>query len=468
MLLVDVACITLSSFTSPTSTSVFAMERSRSLSSAFTCRHGWPYPRRLIHCPHTHYQTTPTPYTSLNSIQSRFHPSHSAMEPLKSQAAVRASHILVKPFPNSLDIRSLEHLSGPGGLHGEHTDTSHQGGPGIGLVHGNPLLDRPITHVPQIVSLFESHRVCYADTTVSPATRMQCAKALAFALLTHYYPASEGSTTEPCPLGPVAQHGMNFIVATEDESDKWNFAPSTANAKKGKRRGNLTKKQKDNIAAAEYNYGISYLANLQWHRIEAENMAAFVVHRETGPITHNATAEKLPHTYLAIMIDESESEYRLRFSTENTLHRSDVLTDLFCRHTRIQEGRGILFHGPHVEIYDFSRGVEWVHYEEADEAVQDTEPRMALADGLPGLGKLVLDVRVTGLEELDGVFRQVVAREVVLGGVGEVGKESTVGVDAAVGLATDKTDGARFDDGDDDNGADANATDADAEGEDEF
>lgn len=317
----------------------------------------------------------------------------------------------------------------------------------------------PITHVPQIISLYESHRASYADATVSSAARMQSAKALAMALLSHYYPTSEGCTTKPCPLGPVAQHGMSFILAAEDESDIWNFKPSTENAKKGKRRSHLTKKQRDIITAAEYNYGLSYLSNLHWHRIEPENMAAFVVERASD----TAPAAKSPLLYLAILMHESNSPPS--FSTANALHRSDILTDLLCRHAHVQKGHGILFHGPLLEVYDFIRGAEWVHSARRTVNTQDSEPRMVLADGRPGWGKLVLDMRVAELEKLDAVLGQVVARDGVLGGVG-------VGVDAGIGhgLTAPMADAVASNDNDDDNDNDdnADATDADAEGEEDL
>lgn len=313
----------------------------------------------------------------------------------------------------------------------------------------------PIAKGSRIVPLYESYRDCYADSTVGSETRMKHAKALAFALLTHYYPMSEGFTAEPCSLGLVAQHGMNFIMAAEDESDKWNFTPSTANAKKGKRRSSLTKTQRKNIAAAEYNYGLSYLTNLRWHRTETENMAAFVVLREAGPVAHNAMAGKVPYTYLAIMIDECDSPPRL--SSENVLHRSDILADLLCHQARIQKGHGILFHGPLLEVYYFSRGPEWVHNESNDKIAQDIEPRVVLTEGLSGSGNSILDMRVAGLDELDNMLRQVAAREVI-----RVEDDIEVGAGAGAGARTvmTKTEDSTIDDG--------NATDADAEGEDEF
>jgi hypothetical protein len=54
---------------------------------------------------------------------------------------------------------------------------------------------------------------------------MRYAKALSFALLTHYFPVSQGYTISPTSPGPIAKTGLSFILAADDASDTWKDLP---------------------------------------------------------------------------------------------------------------------------------------------------------------------------------------------------------------------------------------------------
>ncbi|KAH6868401.1 hypothetical protein BKA58DRAFT_194347 [Alternaria rosae] len=249
---------------------------------------------------------------------------------------------------------------------------------------------------------------------------MQYAKALAFALLTHYYPPSHDYTVMPISPGPVAKNGMNFILAADNKSDIWKeFHKNKGRAfrRKVPTKKELERAEKEDQDAkgAEYAHGITQIFNSQWDFIAPEDIAAFVVMRktiatntETGAVTH----EQHTYTCLAIMIDNFDEVPHL--STSNMMHRSDILTDALCRGGKIQNGHGMLLYGPRLEFYAFDRGNEWVYLddeEESEQATQDIEPKMEVL--LSGGQSLEMDLRTTGLDMVDVAFRDVAVREVV-------------------------------------------------------
>ncbi|KAI8943568.1 hypothetical protein NX059_001565 [Plenodomus lindquistii] len=274
--------------------------------------------------------------------------------------------------------------------------------PSVGLPHHE---EAGITDTSHLTNLYDEYRSNYNDANASNAACLQQAKTFALALLTHYYPASEGFIVAPCSPGPVAKHGMSFILNDSDKPDIRPFKPPHR-ARRGQR---LNAKQKDENAAAKAHHQDQQQP--KWHGIAANEIAAFVVQRQVS----NTDVESISpihlqnHTYLVIMIDEFDSV--AQFSNQNILQRCDILTDLLCSQGRIQNGYGILLHGPLIEIYDFDRGIEFSALIHADEE-QDIEPKMEVAADSAGPGKMVLDTRVAGLEELDGVLKWAIAREV--------------------------------------------------------
>ncbi|KAI4946572.1 hypothetical protein J4E91_007261 [Alternaria rosae] len=278
-----------------------------------------------------------------------------------------------------------------------------------------------INNIPGIQALYVAYLYRYEPlSTTTNATRMQYAKALAFALLTHYYPPSHDYTVMPISPGPVAKNGMNFILAADDKSDIWKeFHKNKGRAfrRKVPTKKELERAEKEDQDAkgAEYAHGITQIFNLQWDFIAPEDIAAFVVMRktiatntETGAVTH----EQHPYTCLAIMIDNFDEVPHL--STSNMMHRSDILTDALCRGGKIQNGHGMLLYGPRLEFYAFDRGNEWVYLddeEESEQATQDVEPKMEVL--LSGGQSLEMDLRTTGLDMVDVAFRDVAVREVV-------------------------------------------------------
>ncbi|KAF1844719.1 uncharacterized protein K460DRAFT_354606 [Cucurbitaria berberidis CBS 394.84] len=286
-----------------------------------------------------------------------------------------------------------------------------------------------ITDLPKIQSLYDAYHTAYTDSAITNATRMRHAKALAFVLLKHYYP-SQDYVIEPSALGPVAKRQMNFIKVADDGSDVWQDLPAKKPAKKGKKKGSLTKKQKEaaEIVAKtdEYNHGLRYVSNLQWVRIEPEDIAGFVVLRKvknTDKETGIGKDEYRPHTYLAIMIDNFDE--LPRFSTANTTHRSDVLADALCMGSKIRDGYGILLYGARIEFYRYEPGTDWTYYESDDDTasrtladgtfdddVQDIEPAMLPVSDEDGTEVLAMDMRTTSLPAVDEGFKRIATMKV--------------------------------------------------------
>ncbi|KAH7393005.1 hypothetical protein BKA66DRAFT_439124 [Pyrenochaeta sp. MPI-SDFR-AT-0127] len=286
-----------------------------------------------------------------------------------------------------------------------------------------------ITDVPQIQHLYDAYHTNYTDPNASNATRMKYAKALAFTLLKHYYPASQDYIIKPSSLGPIAQYGMSFILEADDNSDIWYDLPAQQSAERIKRSA-LTQKQKDAIklaaAVAEYNHSLRYTLGLHWDWIGPEDIAGFVVARKVrtiDPRTKFMKDEYRVHTYLAVMIDSFEEPPR--FSTANTTHRSDVLADALCRQAKLRKGYGILLYGPRIEFYDYNSGADWVHYESDDETTytilekagnheeaQDIEPVLYSMTTAGGTKDIAVDMRTSTLQAMDAAFRSVAAMSV--------------------------------------------------------
>jgi hypothetical protein len=272
-----------------------------------------------------------------------------------------------------------------------------------------------ITDIPQIQTLYNAYLATYDNSNATNSTRMHYAKALSFALLTHYYPASQGYTIAPTSPGPIAKTGLSFILAADDNSDIWKDLPakkSTTRKRPLSQKELQTADAKDR--AAKYFHGANWAGNLQWDWIKPENITSFVVVRNLMVIDKETGVWGWgwkPHTYMSILVDDFGAEPP-KLSRENITCRSDVLADALCRRGKIQEGYGILLYGPRLEFYDFDAGAEWVwHQDEEDGETQDVEPRCEVLE-IGGAG-MQMDLRDVDLYGLNGAFSTVARREVV-------------------------------------------------------
>jgi hypothetical protein len=273
-----------------------------------------------------------------------------------------------------------------------------------------------ITQIPQIQALYAAYLDTYENRDETNEKRMRHAKDLSFALLTHYYPASQGYSVSPISPGPIAKTGLSFILAADDGSDIWKDMPAKRTPNKPRKRPYTprelaTMKEKDRIAT--YIHGANWLCNVDWQHIKPGDIASFFVLRKLQVLNEESGVwewEWRPHTYLSILIGDFDDK---RLSTENTTHRSDILTEALCHGGRVKEGYGMLVYGPRLEFYDFDAGMEWVWSGDDDEEgeAQDVEPKCEVLEC--GGKEMEMDMRDRDLYALDGAFNSVAGREIV-------------------------------------------------------
>ncbi|KAL5114213.1 hypothetical protein ACEQ8H_007915 [Pleosporales sp. CAS-2024a] len=196
-------------------------------------------------------------------------------------------------------------------------------------------------------------------------------------------------------LGPTAKYGLNFMLKADDGSDP-NFKPLPAkkDAKKGRKR-KLTKTQQQEEADRQHNHALSFISSLNWHTIEPENIAGFEVMKEVT--LQDGSVTLLPHTYLAIMIDDLRS---FPFIAEtNDVHGGHILTDF------------LLSQPAHLHrLYDFDNGASIDPDETSFTGVD--EPKATRCRNMNG-NEMVVDMRTASLDMIDWMFTHVVARDVV-------------------------------------------------------
>ncbi|KZM24642.1 uncharacterized protein EKO05_0008715 [Ascochyta rabiei] len=180
-------------------------------------------------------------------------------------------------------------------------------------------------------TLYDAYHASYAHPISETSAHMQHAKALAHALLQRHYPESQDYLVEPAALGPFSDYGINFRLKKSDEPDS---DPDTPPLKKPKRPTKAT------------TIHCSYEA--PWHSIGLHNMAAFVVKQRVKGV---GTSEYRTHTGLVVMLDDLATFYR--WSRDNEIVRGDVLSDLLGVIGRVDQGHGMLFFGPRLELYQY-------------------------------------------------------------------------------------------------------------------
>ncbi|KAJ4331551.1 hypothetical protein N0V95_009862 [Ascochyta clinopodiicola] len=191
--------------------------------------------------------------------------------------------------------------------------------------------------------LYDAYHASYAHPISETSAHMQHALALAHALLLRHYPEFQDYLVEPAALGPFSDYGMNFRLKKSDEPDS---DPDAPQRKKPKRPTKAT------------TIHCSYEAS--WHSIRRCNMAAFVVKQRVSGVEEEAgtskdegaeTSSYRAHTYLVIILDDLTTF--LRWSRDNEIVRGDALSDLLGVLGRIDQGHGMLFFGPRLELYQY-------------------------------------------------------------------------------------------------------------------
>lgn len=214
-------------------------------------------------------------------------------------------------------------------------------------------------------TLYTAYHTSYALPITPTSAHMQHAKALASALLSRHFPASSGYLVAPIPLGPYSAPGINFLLKEDHEDDS---DPDTSPPKKTARSARKTH--------AQFSFDSS------WHHIEPARMAAFEV-RKTLPLEDGSAGSLASRTHTALVIVLDDLSTFPRWSRANINTRGDVLTDVLGVRGRVEEGRGMLFFGPRLELYEY----------DASDGVVPVKPAAE--------HNWRLDMRVAGLEEVD-------------------------------------------------------------------
>ncbi|KAF2471244.1 uncharacterized protein BDR25DRAFT_303314 [Lindgomyces ingoldianus] len=162
-------------------------------------------------------------------------------------------------------------------------------------------------------------------------SHLERAKRLAHALLKHYYPSCQGFSVEPTSLDDMARHGWTI----EEKQVEYLVA-----------RGNKKKKKKLHTVKAEPTY----------HTIPKDHIAGFVVKKQYVVDQGYGTEANvnIPHTYLAIMVDDLTKMGRWQSMRQADVHRGDILTYSLGVQAKVQRGPGILIVGNYIEFYQYN------------------------------------------------------------------------------------------------------------------
>lgn len=279
-----------------------------------------------------------------------------------------------------------------------------------GHIVETPLtLEPPALQVPlHLQDLSVRYVASYDDKFTSDADRMRSAQDLSHALLEYYYPKSAGYTVQPSCLGPLAKHGLNFML----KAAGFAALPPKKDPKKGETKKPSKKQLEEQIrkeAPRQFDHFWPLTTSVTWHMIEAEDIAGFEVLKKIPTVDRSAKDEYRPYTYLAIMIDDLQAFPQ--FAGTNDVHRGDVLADVVCRSRHILEGQGILLFGTRLEFYEFYNGASF-DSDAADAGRNVEEPSVTLGEAANHMD-MAVDLRLTVLQAADGMFKEVTARKVI-------------------------------------------------------
>ncbi|KAJ4378870.1 hypothetical protein N0V86_005744 [Didymella sp. IMI 355093] len=223
----------------------------------------------------------------------------------------------------------------------------------------------------RLQALYDTYHTSYAFPVSTHSSHMRHASDLVIALLQRHYPASQQYRAETTALGPIADYGINFVLKENGEPD------SDTDLPRAKKQKTAHKKERP------------VYTDPAWHKIEAENMTAFVVRKGTMEDVEGVqTLVWRAHTHLVIVLDDLSTFPR--WSRDNVNYRGDVLSDLSGVIGRIQRGHGMLLFGPRLELYTYDAN-------DAYKPVKHwTNPNWRM------------DMRTTSLAEVDEVLRNFV------------------------------------------------------------
>lgn len=256
------------------------------------------------------------------------------------------------------------------------------------------------------------------------APRLEKAKALAVALLEHYYPKEQGYRVEPAEFPLLEFGGWRTWVYPED--------CYTATKRKN---DNMKSSVKKNAKPVYETWAGNVLAD-KFHRILPEHIAGYVVLSEVQ--YEDGSTDWEQHTYLAIMMDDLDTfehwvpEKLMRPDKAFvSMPRADILNDAMGRQAGVSNGYAILMLGPRFEFYNYTakpawEEKPWEHYLGPDPEHADYDPDPAAEEEMSCFSHLgggeadsdawVVDIRskrpAQTLAAVEKLFKSVVGRDV--------------------------------------------------------
>ncbi|KAF2443681.1 hypothetical protein P171DRAFT_42444 [Karstenula rhodostoma CBS 690.94] len=303
-----------------------------------------------------------------------------------------------------------------------------------------------ITHIPSIQKLFASYAKSFpASSEIGPkgfnyakyfdpvrmtkvrakhGSRLEKAKALAVALLEHYYPEGQGYRVEPAEFPLLQLGGWRTWIYPEDCYDAAEGKTDTIKAALKKNAKPVYDTFAGNIFADKF------------HQILPEHIAGYVVLSEVQYA--DGSTHWAQHTYLAIMMDDLDTfqhwvPEKLMRTTEEfvSMPRADILNDAMGRQAGVSSGYAILMLGPRFEFYNYQANPaweekSWEHNLGPDPEEADYDPDSAAEEGTSSFSHLgggdvdstawVVDIRskrsTESLAAVDTLFKSVVGRDV--------------------------------------------------------
>ncbi|KAL5420242.1 hypothetical protein PMIN06_000234 [Paraphaeosphaeria minitans] len=254
--------------------------------------------------------------------------------------------------------------------------------------------------------------------------RLEKAKALAVALLEHYYPMEQGYRIEPADFPLLQFGGWRTWIYPED-------CYTTTKRKADNMKAGLKK----NSRPIYETWTGNILAD-KFHRISPEHITGYVVLSEMQ--YEDGSTDWAQHTYLAIMMDDLDTfEHWVPEKLMGpdkafvSMPRADILSDAMGRQAGVSSGYAILMLGPRFEFYNYTakpawEEKPWEHYlrPDPDDAEPDPDPAAGdetscfthLGGGDVDSKAWVVDIRskrpADTLAALDKLFKSVVGRDV--------------------------------------------------------
>lgn len=227
--------------------------------------------------------------------------------------------------------------------------------------------------LPHMQEAYDAYIATCDDGTTPRFVRMQATKTFAIELLQYYYPASEGFVLQESILGPMAKHGMNFMLKDErgisphycalEPAPSWTYKDPKKGKKNktkpptGAKLAAVLKQHADRETCRQSDHHMDFIIQVKWHQIEPEDIACLeVLIKHTTTIDGAKMTYHLTHTCLAIIL--APPNLLPQLAETNNVQRGDILTEVFCRSQQIRHGHGMFLFGNWLELYDFDKGAE--------------------------------------------------------------------------------------------------------------